>query len=233
MHWASKERCKLDVQGIISKREKESVIVRKFPVNIQNKIKRYVYLYIDPRSGEVFYVGKGFGNRAFSHLSDTSEKEKAKRIKEIKKEGYEPIIEILIHGINDDNTIKRIEASVIDLIGVDKLTNIQKGYEAREHGRMSINQIIAMYQSKKVKITEPSILININKSFHFGINPVELYDVTRTAWKVGNKRNKVHYAFSVYQGIVQEVYEIMGWYRNKSTFNSKENEISSNDKDRW
>ena len=28
----------------------------------------YVYLYTDPRNEKPFYVGKGKGNRAFSHL---------------------------------------------------------------------------------------------------------------------------------------------------------------------
>src|SRR5690242_20018084 len=29
----------------------------------------YVYLYIDPRTGKPFYVGKGQGSRALAHLS--------------------------------------------------------------------------------------------------------------------------------------------------------------------
>lgn len=31
-------------------------------------LKSYVYKLIDPRDGKVFYVGKGKGNRVFSHM---------------------------------------------------------------------------------------------------------------------------------------------------------------------
>ncbi len=58
----------------------------------------------------------------------------------------------------------------------------------------------------------------------------ELYEVTRGIWRVGERnRNKVDYAFSVYQGIVLEVYRVKQWYpagtlkyktRDSSEFNT-------------
>jgi hypothetical protein len=32
--------------------------MRNFPANVRKKIKFYVYLYIDPRNDEVFYMAK-------------------------------------------------------------------------------------------------------------------------------------------------------------------------------
>src|SRR5713226_3424238 len=46
---------------------------REFSPKFIEKLGYYVYLYIDPRDSTIFYVGKGQGNRAFSHLSDASE----------------------------------------------------------------------------------------------------------------------------------------------------------------
>lgn len=209
------------------------IIMTEFPKNIHDKLKHYVYLYIDPRDNKIFYVGKGYGNRAFSHLFEESEKEKAKIINEIRNEGLSPKIEIVIHGIEDDQTARKIEASIIDIIGINNLSNLQRGYESKEFGRMSIEQIIATYESVKAIIDDPAIIININRSFHYGISQVELYDATRSAWVVGLNREKAKYAFSVYEGIVQEVYEIKGWFPNNSTLNTRKNEETDPREERW
>jgi hypothetical protein len=191
-----------------------------------------VYLYIDPRNNEIFYVGKGNGNRAFVHLKEQSETSKVQRIRDIEADGKEPKIEILVHGI-DDETAKKVEASVIDLLGINTLTNLQRGYESREYGRMSIEQIIATYSAEKASIVEPSILININRSFRYGMQAIELYDATRSAWVVGDRKDSAKYALAVYQGIVQETYEIMGWYRANSTLNTRRAEQIEINEDRW
>ena len=51
---------------------------------IADILKSYVYVYIDPRNGEPFYIGKGQGNLLFSHLDDQSDTDKVVRISEIK-----------------------------------------------------------------------------------------------------------------------------------------------------
>ena len=40
----------------------------RFPSDVCDKLGNYVYRLIDPRNGETFYVGKGKGNRVFSHI---------------------------------------------------------------------------------------------------------------------------------------------------------------------
>ena len=47
-----------------------------FNSEIIKKMKYYVYLLSDPKTGEIFYIGKGQGNRVFSHLKDTSDNDK-------------------------------------------------------------------------------------------------------------------------------------------------------------
>lgn len=206
-------------------------MIDEFPKAIHEKLKYYVYLYIDPRDNAIFYVGKGNGNRAFAHLNEESDKEKVKRIRDIKKDGLQPRIEILIHGIEDDETAKRIEASIIDLIGIDSLTNLQRGYDSRSYGRMSLEQIIATYAAAEVEITDPALIININRSFRYGMADIELYDATRSSWVIGDRKSKARYALATYQGIVQEVYEIKGWFPANSTLNSRKSEPENTD--RW
>jgi len=207
--------------------------MKEFPAPIQDKIKFYVYLYIDPRNDEIFYVGKGRGNRAFSHLREKTKSEKNFRIRDIQSDGFQPRIEILVHGLDDESTARKIEASIIDLLGIDNLTNIQSGYESREFGRMSTEQLKAIYGATKVTIREPAILININKSFRYVMSPVELYDATRSAWVVGTNREKPSLAFAVYQGIIQEVYKIASWFPNNTTLNSRKTPAEDPRDERW
>jgi len=205
----------------------------EFPGRIQDKVKYYVYLYIDPRNDQIFYVGKGRRNRAFSHLRERSKSEKNIRIRDIQSDGLQPKIEILVHGLEDESTARKIEASIIDLLGIENLTNIQSGYESREFGRMSTEQLRALYGAKKVIIRESAILININKSFRYGMAPVELYDATRSAWVVGLHREKPLLALAVYQGIVQEVYKIASWFPNNTTLNSRKTPAEDPRDERW
>ncbi len=192
---------------------------QKFTQNIITKLQYYVYIYIDPRNNEIFYIGKGKGNRCFSHLRDQSESEKVKRISEIKQENKEPIIEMLIHGVTEDVALK-VEASVIDLIDLKKLTNKVKGHSSSKIGRMPLDKLISIYNPKKANITEPSLLIKINKTFSYSLAPNELYDATRQFWRIGTDRKKVEYAFAIFDGIIQEIYKVISWHKAGTTFSS-------------
>jgi len=93
---------------------------------------------------------------------------------------------------------------------MENLTNKQSGYKSSSFGRMSTQQIRATYQKDQVNITEPSILIRINQAFRYSMSPMELYDYTRGQWKLKKENaQKAKFGFAVYQGIIQEVYEIL------------------------
>ena len=189
---------------------------------VSDKLKSYVYLYSHPITGEIFYVGKGKNNRVFAHLEDTSECEKVTYIQNLEKQGLSPKLEILIHGLDDEVALK-VESSIIDLLGINKLTNRQSGYKSKEVGRMSIEQVSSVYDTNPVTITEPSILIRINQAFRYSMSAVELYDYTRGCWRLNPENAKqAKYAFAIYQGIIQEVYEVLDWYEAGTTFSVRE-----------
>lgn len=204
---------------------------KQFTKEIINKLKYYVYIYSDPETDEIFYVGKGIGNRVFSHLNDLEDTEKTRIIKRILERGQVPKIEILTHGLEDEHTALKVEAAIIDLIGKEKLTNRIRGWQSGVFGRVEVNQLISHYEREKVSIDEPAVLIRINRLFRYNMSEMELYDATRGVWRIGNDREKVKYAFAVFDGIVHEVYRVAAWLQAGSTFNSRG--TFDDEKNRW
>jgi hypothetical protein len=92
----------------------------------ETKIMYYVYKLIDPRTNLPFYVGKGKGDRAKTHLGDRPETRNAykeNKISNIRDAGFEPKIEYIAENIIDENLAYEIEASMIKKYG-------RKGYDA-------------------------------------------------------------------------------------------------------
>ena len=184
--------------------------------SVQRRLGFYVYLYVDPRDGNPFYVGKGKGQRALSHLSDRSETDKVARIEELRKLGHEPIIEILRYGLTQREALL-IESAAIDLLGLNELTNRVKGHGFDELGRTLLSELVQELDAEDVEVMHRSILINISRMYRHGMAPMELYDATRQSWVVGPRRDEAEYAMAVFRGIVREVYEIVTWLPAGST----------------
>jgi len=86
----------------------------------------YVYVYIDPRNFEEFYYGKGKGSRKNAHVHDSSDSEKAKRIKVIQQEGLTPIIRVIASDLTEQEALL-IETTLIWKLG-KFTTNIAPGH---------------------------------------------------------------------------------------------------------
>jgi hypothetical protein len=192
----------------------------QLPHRVRNNLRYYVYLYVDPRDHQPFYIGKGKGNRVYAHLSDASETEKVERISELQKLGLEPVIEILKYDLTEREAFL-IESAGIDLIGIDRLTNRVKGH-AMTNNRALLSDIIHELDAEDVEIEHSVVLINISRMYHYGMTNLELYDATRGVWKVGNRRKNADYAFSVFGGIVRAVYTIAAWIPAGETMTSRD-----------
>lgn len=187
-----------------------------FSQSVIEQIGYYVYFLRDPINNEVFYVGKGCGNRIFEHiacaLDNPAESEKLDRIRAIQNSNNSVQHFILRHGLSE-STAFEIEAAVIDFIGMSNLSNLQSGHYSTDFGIKISDEVEAMYSAPALAANEPVLLININKLYNREMTPDEIYEATRKSWVIGVRRNKAKYAIATYRGLTREVYKINDWYQ--------------------
>jgi hypothetical protein len=193
--------------------------ISEFPSSVFEQLKYYVYLLKDPINDEIFYVGKGTGNRIFSHLNfalaNPDRSDKLNKIRAIRRRGEEVEHIILRHGLSENEALE-VEAAILDFVDfleIEGLTNLVKGRESEERGYMTASDIIAQYAAKRIDISEPCILVRVNRLYKIGMNADDLYEISRGNWVLGERRNKAKYAFSVYRHVVREVYKINRWFQ--------------------
>lgn len=200
-----------------------------------NALGFYVYAYIDPRDNTVFYIGKGVGTRATDHLFDKSESKKVNRIKSILVDGFEPRIDIIAHQLRDDLESSRVEAALIELYGLNQLTNIVRGRFSSNYPRRPLIDFIMEHSPQPAQVTDPCLLIRINRQFKYGMSAIDLYESTRGIWVVGERRNKAKFAMAVYAGIIREIYQIESWHPAGTTnyVTRSQTELAVQNNKRW
>ena len=208
--------------------------MEKFDIKIKKALGHYVYALIDPFTDKIFYVGKASGNnRAFDHLKSSKvESEKKQIIKEIRAKNAEPKIEILRYGLETEKMAFEIEASIIDTLGLENLTNIVRGHKI-EKGRLRLDEVKRLYGSAPVnieKIQEKYITFFINKTYSTNLSEIEIYDATRQFWtnvskdkRTKDKNGKLEYsiALSIYDSVVIRVYSIIQWFDAGTTLSTR------------
>lgn len=201
------------------------------PPEVAECLQHYVYLYVDPRTSAPFYVGKGQGARVLAHLGSDDDDRKATLLREIQDAGLEPRLEILAHGLPDEETAFRIEAAAIDVLGLGTLTNRMRGWKSVQFGRLSLDELVAYYAAEPVEVAHPALLIRINRLYQHGMDAEALYEATRGVWRLSPRRERAGFALAVFEGVVREVYRIDSWHRAGTTAYRTRNDTDR--PDRW
>lgn len=175
----------------------------KFSESVAEKIGHYVYRLIDPRNGETFYVGRGVGNRLFSHIHEELgqdadvEDDKLRRIREIRLAGFEIAHVVHRHGLDVD-TAKEVEAALID--AYPGLTNVLSGEYSDGRGIMHAAEIVEAYNAPTAIFEHKALLISVNVSA--SDNP--LYEAVRYAWRLKEERAKqTEVVLAVEKGVIR------------------------------
>ncbi len=176
----------------------------------------YVYLLIDPRDNQVFYVGKGKNLRTFDHeycaqiTKEDQKNDKLKLITEIKNEGYEIKREIY-SNLTEDEAFN-LEAVLITTYknrNPQKFTNIQSGHHCNWLMIPEKYQdIFSESESYEKYITNQKILfLNPHKSFDYDDDYETRYNKFKGGWRLNLYRaKKADYIFIVINHKVKYVY---------------------------
>ena len=195
-----------------------------FSNKTKNEIQFYVYALIDNSTNKIFYIGKGGHNdRAFDHLKEEEFKDRDFRV------------DIIRHGLENEDIAFDVEAALIDILGIENLENKQPGHDSgknRENfkGRISAYEIDKLFSEGDINVEEfeHNIICFFPKPSR--IEKFGNYDTCRQYWEVSKKRVteklngslKYEYAFLCNKNFIQEIYKILAWYPAGTTATSRE-----------
>jgi len=196
----------------------------RIPPEAATILGRYVYALRDPRDGQIFYVGKGVGERVYAHqreADDSSETQSAKlsRISAIRTSGAEVEHLFLRTRISDDDQAFMVEQAAIDALAATgiPLTNLVKGHHSGANGLASVPAAVALLSSPPAPpIDAPLVIFKINRGWRPDSSPQEIYNATRGHWKIGaDGRERAHYALGVAHGVIRGAYRIDSWFKSE------------------
>ncbi len=184
----------------------------------------YVYGLTDPRTGKLFYIGKGTGNRVFDHEYESlknpaSEKLKLATIREIKEAGL-AVGKIILNCNLTENEAYAAEAALINAFNYVEhtgLTNDVAGHHSKKaYSVEEFEQMFGAEELTEADIPHHLFVIKVNRLYHFGMTEQETYDVVRGCWKTKNpykmnRLNKVEYVLGVYHSLIVAVYKPTVW----------------------
>lgn len=175
--------------------------IEKFPPHSHEELNNYVYGLID--NGEVFYIGRGRGNRCFHHVTAAR-----KRLKIIKKDGEvldekegkfiriiaaeadsrEINVVLYRHGMSKDQAIE-VEAVLIEnFLTYKDGENQNRGYEP-ERGNVFAADYIYAKNAMEIELDIDEImLVPIKNSL--GVNGKDIREAASYSWKLGEKNKK-------------------------------------------
>jgi uncharacterized protein len=198
--------------------------VRAFPPDVSKKLNHYVYGLCDPRNSRVFYVGKGQGNRVFSHFEEAEKRahlpaeqqsRKTRQILDVWADDLDVKIFIIRYGIDDEKIAFEVEAAAIDAYGISlngEVDNEQSGHHSQSRGVIDLESALGLVADPVMPDDAyPKIfLFPVQKALDKTGDP---YQATRTTWRVASRwrQEPRGIAIGIAAGKSIGVFEIDNW----------------------
>jgi hypothetical protein len=200
----------------------------------QEQLGHYVYVLRDPRDNQIFYVGKGVGNRVLDHANgvigkDDPQSMKEKQIIEIHVSGSEVDAWIIQSGLESDKHAFATESAVygtLKLIGsaLDSenvlLRNIVVPPGFSNSGLIQLNEAIAIFgePADSTLIPHNSVFIKPTTTWRRGMSAEELWESTHGWWLLGEERiQSIKYVFAIPNFVIRGAWLVPenGWRKQK------------------
>jgi len=200
----------------------------------QEQLGHYVYVLRDPRDNQIFYVGKGVGNRVLDHANGVIGKEdpqsmKEKQIIEIHASGSEVDAWIIQSGLESDRHAFATESAVygaLKLIGsaLDSenvvLRNIVAPPGFSNSGLIQLNEAIAIFgePADSILIPHNSVFIKPTTTWRRGMSAEELWESTHGWWLLAEERiQSIKYVFAIPNFVIRGAWLVPenGWRKQR------------------
>jgi hypothetical protein len=140
-----------------------------FSSEVLSVIGYYVYILIDPRNDEIFYVGHGAENRIFDHEDEIEYSEKNERIANIIETGHSVGKYVVHYGIKTKKEALAVETALYSflLFQDSPLTNVQLPHNFK-HVCSTVEELNAKYSGTQLTLNDFAgvgafVLLNLNK----------------------------------------------------------------------
>lgn len=195
--------------------------MKAFSPDVSSRLKHYVYILVDPRTNEIFYVGKGSSDRVFEHEKHIDGSLKGRRIQEIRENGYEAKKYIVHAGMSEKEAFAAetaiynlcnagggLKCSMLfnDLVPCNLLIPCADVAEAEK---------LLSSTSLEIKDFDPKdkiMMVNIyTSSIKTAITDESYHEYIRKMASVSAEEDKPDHILSIARGIVVGAYDILGW----------------------
>ncbi len=202
-------------------------MITRFTENSIIQLRYYVYILVDPRNNEVFYVGKGSGNRVFMHESEDRYGEKNSIITNIQESGAEVKKYIVYSGMNEAEAFA-VEAGIINLINTassfhfTKLTNEQTPHNTFLPC-LTVDEYDAHYSGKSLEMSdfpdsEKMMLVNLKtKSMQVLYSQELIRNKLLFFGSISGNQERPLVLLPVFRGFIVGAYTVLEWKVEEQT----------------